>query len=364
MARIKPLQAIFANHFFAEKLVFTKPQAISVEELVRTGNLIRDMQNAMYVYEISIGDITQTGLWTLTELSDYISGAIKKHEQTFANRVKFLRDYRQCTGLEGSPVMLTYKAEDGIDIILENAKQGECVLNFRTENSVHRLWKISEPTIIQTIIAAFDGIKDVYLADGHHRMQSAASLIIEQQQRGEPVFSTISTLYFSNKQLQIKPYHRILVPKDTYNPTTFLEDLSADYEVKKTEHNILLHPNLDLNLSMRCANNWYHLTAKPHIYLGKAPAEQLGASLLQKYVFEKIFGIVHPNNAQLFYSGGDGASEEITNYLEQYPSAIVFMLKTLTNKEFTDLCDTDAILPPKSTWFDPKIPYGLMLYQH
>jgi len=232
MATIKPFRAIHPNPFYADQLVFTKPQVESVSgkttdpqglpplktlletgarqrpetpegqahayqdinnnlrELLNSEKLFLDQEPGIFVYEVKHPGYCQTGIWALTDLHD----TIKTHELTFADSVRRIKNFRENTGLEGNPILLTYKQDDVINKIISGRKLIYPNAHYESASGHHHLWKIEDTETLGAIVAAFAKIDKVYLADGHHRKQSAEDLANEQAKTDGPVFNTISSL--------------------------------------------------------------------------------------------------------------------------------------------------------------------------
>lgn len=347
MATIRPFQPIRPNPLYADQLVFTKPQAESVsgdytvanglkplKTLLETGarqrpetpegqalayqdiretwqtfleqqRLWQEEAAGIYVYETVQSGQSQTGIWALTDLTDYTSGNIKIHELTFADSVRRIRNYREHTGLEGSPILLAYPLDDTINAITTIAKAGQPQVSLGNEHGLHRLWKIENPIHLQQLTAAFAKITKVYLADGHHRLEGAVQLAKEQTEKGLPAYQTISSLYMSADQLRIEPYDRVVVPEIPLDRAPLFDALGRDFYLSESGGNQPVHPTEHHRMGMYIKGQWYHLFARPHVYQGKRITERLGAVLLQELVLSPIFSIHDPKtDARLKCAGG------------------------------------------------------------
>lgn len=402
MAQIRPFRAVWPNPSYAGKLVYTSPQVESVagddtvlaplKILLETGarqrpetpegqarayldikheltvllkddKLRQDQIPAMYVYEVVRENYRQTGIWTLASLEDYIGGTIKIHELTFDDSVRRLKNYRENTGLEGSPILLTYTPDITVNrIIAEIRAESGPSMMIGNEHGQHRLWKIEDTGLLHQLINAFGAIEKVYLADGHHRIESSARLAVEQRAKGLATFDTISALYMATDQLRIEEYDRVVVPSQHIDKLTFFKQLEPHFDIHLSKEPV--KPTSVHQLGLYFSGKWYNLTARPHTYINKGAASILDAAILQEYVLAPVFGIADPKTDQtLKCAGGEKAIEEISALIEEYPQAIAFTLCPVTVEQLIAVADAGEILPPKSTWIVPKIPYGL-LFQH
>jgi uncharacterized protein (DUF1015 family) len=405
MARILPFRAIRPNPFYADQLVFTKPQTESVagdemtpgalpplkilletgarlrpetpqgqerayqdiranlEGLLTGGRLVQEKKPGIYVYEYAHQHYRQTGVWALTSLEDYRDGTIKTHELTFGDSVRRLRNYRRHTGLEGNPVLLAYPPVEAINSLIAQVKTGPQETALGNRQGLHRLWKVEDPQLQQQLIDAFANIKTSYLADGHHRLESADELTKQQSENNSPLYDTISSLYMATDQLRLQEYNRVVIPANPVALDELFRHLNQCFFIQESRKPV--QPTEQLRMGMCLNGEWYHLMAKAHTYSGKSISEGIGAAILQEQVLGPLFGITDPkSDPKLKCAGGEKAMEEIGALFHSHPQAIAFTLCPLTAELLIGVADAGEILPPKSTWFDPKVPYGLLLYKH
>jgi uncharacterized protein (DUF1015 family) len=334
-----------------------------LQMLLQSGQLYQEKEPGIYVYEIAHPKYRQTGIWTLTALSDYTSGKIKIHELTFTDSVRRLRNYRQSTGLEGSPVLLTYSPSVAINRIIAKTRETVSKNTLGNRNCFHRLWKIDDPASISKLISAFADIKTVYLADGHHRLLSAAKLKAKQRDEGEVIFDSISSLYIATDQLRIQEFNRVVIPDETFNSELFLGEISKRFYIRKRNVNHSIQPKKEHLMGMYFQGEWFYLNVRNVPNDGIANSTDV--SILQKQLLAPFFGITDPeNDTRLKCVGGSKATEELDALLKAHPEAIAFTLSPITNQQLLAVSDAGEILPPKSTWIDPKVPYGLVIHKH
>ncbi len=405
MANIQPFRAIRSNPFYADQLVFTSLQVESVsgdetkdgmlaplKHLLETGARLRpetpegqakafqDIKDTLknllasdklwheqtpgiYVYEVEHKTYRQTGIWALTSLDNYVQGNIKIHELTFADSIRRLTNYRKNTGLEGSPVLLAYHPDITVNRIIAETIKNNKKITYGNEHGLHHLWKIEDPAVQQHLIDAFAKIKTVYLADGHHRLESSALLATEQRAKGLTEFDHISSLYMATDQLRIEEYDRVVVPAETVEKDAFFNQLKEHFDVQLSNQQV--QPRRPHHFGMRFENNWFELTAKQQLYSNQNGAANLDAYILQETVLAPIFGIQDPKvDQRLKCAGGEMAMDEINAILNVYRDAIVFTLCPVSVEQLIEVAEAGEILPPKSTWIVPKIPYALLLHRH
>jgi len=403
MARIKPFRAIHPNPFYADQLVFTKSQAESVagdtsspqglpplKSLLESGarqrpetpegqaraykdinetlnnlldseRLYLDKEPAIYVYEIEQSSYRQTGIWALTDLND----PIKTHELTFDDSVRRMKNFRQNTALEGIPILLGYEPNGTIDAIITLTKKEHPGVRYASSTGIHKLWKIDNPAKIQLLTDAFAKIGDVYLADGHHRKDSAQALLKEKMKNRQPLFDTISALYMSTDELRIQQYNRVFIPELPINKEWLFKQLLSHFYLQETFDNRPVQPGEERRIGLYVEGVWFHMVAKPHTYSSVLAADTLDVSILQNRVLKPLFGIHDPaTDTRLRHIGGEKAIAEMEAVFKAKPYAIGFTLCPMTVPQLTGAADEGINLPPKSTWIDPKVPYGLLLFRH
>ena len=405
MAQIQSFKPIRPNPFYADQLVFTSLQVESVSgddtregtlaplktlletgarqrpetpegqakafgdikdtlnSLLESGKLWQEQTPGIYVYEVVHKAYRQTGIWALTSLDDYRQGAIKIHELTFADSIRRLTSYRKNTGLEGSPVLLAYPPDITINRIIAEVRANNQKVTYGNEHGLHHLWKIENPELQQKLIDAFATVPTVYMADGHHRIESSTLLAAEQLPKGLPVFDQISSLYMATDQLRIEEYNRVVIPSKAVEKEAFFDQLKQHFDIHLSKQPV--QPKTPHKLGLLFAGKWYELTARPHTYINKSAATILDAHILQEVVFEPIFGIEDPKtDPRLKCAGGEMAMDEIGATIKDHPDSIVFTLCPLSVEQLIAVADAGEILPPKSTWIVPKIPYALLLHHH
>ena len=405
MANIKPFRAIRPNTLYADQLVFTTMQAESVsgdlnkseslpplktlletvarqkpetaegqanafnlvnltlQNLLEKDRLWKEDKPGMYVYEIVHKNYRQAGIWALTDLADYMNGTIKTHELTFTESVRRLKNYRQYTGLEGSPVLLTYPPNLVINRIIAETRATGKKTSLGNREGFHRLWKIEDEETIKKLTEAFAQTGTVYLADGHHRLESAGKLAAEQQPAGLPVFDAISSLYIASDQLRMQEYDRVVLPDQPVEKELLLNRLMESFFIEEAKNKRPIQPREKGHFGMYMEGKWFNIA--PRKIPENGITASLDASILQEQVLAPIFGIADPGSDQrLKCIGGEMAMEELQALLETNPHAIAFTVCPMTVNQLVAVADAGEILPPKSTWIDPKVPYGLLMHRY
>ena len=395
MATIQPFCALRPNTFYADQLVFGEQVVVlgygrtekklaplkeslehtarlrpetpegqeagyasidkTLREMLDNGKLWQEQTPGFYVYETVHGGLQQTGVWALSSLDD----VVKIHEQTFCDSVRRLKNYRESTGVEGSHILLTYEPYERINRIIRETKASNNKATMGNAVGMHYLWKIVDPAIIQELTEAFAGIGAVYVADGHHRLASSARLLQEQRIRGGKVYDTIASLYMAADQLCIRAYHRVFQPEVCIERESLFTSLEKEFIIHRSMDNRPIEPETKHHLGMLVRGEWFHLT--PRYDVGPF----VDAEILQKHVLHPVFGISDPGtDKRMSYIGGRNAMEELLAFMVEHPCSVAFTLCPVTPEQLMEVANAGHTLPPKATWIDPKIPYGLLIYKH
>ncbi|MCQ6957669.1 DUF1015 family protein [Mucilaginibacter aquariorum] len=315
--------------------------------LLANGTLRRNPQ-ALYVYELKDGTSSHTGIWALADLYDQIL----THEATFDDSVRRLRNYREATGIEGSPVLLTYSPSSEVEEITQMIKSKRASACYQYATEIHSLWCISDPEITARLTLAFDQISQVFLADGHHRILSAQQLL--------PKFNRISALFMNTSELRIRRYDRVVVPYSPVDKKELFRLLMPNFYLHESFSGKFISPDKDRHVGLYIDGGWYHMVAKP-----RSCSDCTDAELLQEKVFGPLFGISDPSNdTRLKHFGGKSAPEQMQQFFSGHPQAIGFTLCPVSTEQLIAAALAGRNLPPKATWIDPKIPYGLLINHH
>lgn len=403
MANIQPFRAIRPHPFYVDQLVFDNAKNIVVlgngkteeklpplkdllegparkrpelsedqhtayidirsnlQRLLMEDKLILEEKAGIYIYEIIQKTYRQTGVWALTSLQDYRDGSILTHEHTFDDNVRRQRNYRENTGLEGSPVLLTYPPNTAVNRVIATVRETCPAMVLGTQHTIHKLWKIEDPENMQQLILAFAGIEKTYLSDGHHRMESASV----GKNKTVNAFDAISSLYMCTDQLRIEDYNRVVIPDQPVCAESFIKHLEGFFELTECPGNRAFRPAVKHNIGLFFNKKWYALKAKEDQLHKPERQEVFDAGLLQTLIFEPFFGISNPkHDTRIKYTGGDKSLEEINTWVAEHPQAIAFTVCPMDVRELMRIADAGKILPPKSTWIVPKVPYGILINRH
>jgi len=342
-----------------DRAVYAKA-AENLKRMTAAGVLIRDAAPCYYVYRLTWRDRTQTGLAAVASIADYDSNRIRKHEHTTPvkedDRVRQIEAVNAQTG----PVMLGYPTAPQIDAMLHRAAAGAPAFDVTADDGVrHQLWVIGDDAAVAAITAAVDALPALYIADGHHR--SAAAERVAKARGGNGSHGYFLTVMFPQNEMTILDYNRAIRDLGWRSPEEFLARLRKTHEVEMSAQPV--HPAAAAEVGMFMAGGWYRLTlnAAAAAQAGRSadPVERLPITLLSRHIIEPIFGITDPRtDKRIDFVGGGRGLAELERLVSSGAFAVAFALYPTQMSDLMAVADAGAIMPPKSTWFEPKLADG------
>jgi uncharacterized protein (DUF1015 family) len=334
--------------------------------LIREGALAQDAQACFYLYRQIMGGHAQVGLVAAASCEEYLGNIIKKHEFTRPDkeddRVRHIETLNSQTG----PVFLTYRAVAALDEFVKRQTAAAPAVDFTAKDGVrHTAWVVSSAADIAFIAAEFAKIPFLYIADGHHR--SAAAGRVYQGRKGAGHSATFLTVIFPHNQMQILPYNRVLKDLNGLTPEQLLAKLEAVFLVAQpvpaaganAGATPALHPAKPAKkheLALYLGGQWYTLHFRPQFAATNDPIEKLDVTLLQKYVLAPVFGIDDPRTSKrINFVGGIRGTGELEKLVNSGEYACAFSMFPTSIEDLMTIADAGGIMPPKSTWFEPKL---------
>lgn len=338
-----------------------------LEKDIEDGVYITDPDRVYYIYQLEMDGRTQTGLVACSSVDDYMNQVIKKHENTRADKeVDRITHVDTCSAQTG-PIFLAYRADQEISRVVEKYVKTEPVYDFTAVDGIsHRVWKIDGREDVDTIYQAFQRIDKIYIADGHHRAASAVKVGLKRREEnpgytGEEEFNYFLSVLFPHDELMIMDYNRTVKDLNGLSLEEFMEKVKEKFDVAESE--MAVAPKKKGTFGMYTEGKWYVLTAKPELFEGKDAVGSLDVSVLQDNLLGPVLGIGDPRtDSRIDFVGGirglqeleRRASEDMCISFSMYPTSII---------ELFDVADHGLLMPPKSTWFEPKLRSGLFIHR-
>ena len=333
------------------------------------GWLVRDAKPCYYVYAQTMGERTQYGLVLCAHTDDYASGTIKKHELTRKDKEDDRMVHVRIQNANIEPVFFSYKDNAELNAIVAAAAAKPSEFRFTDENGFgHELWVIDDDAVIARITELFTGEVDAfYVADGHHRTAAAARVGAEKRAQnphhtGDEEYNFFMAVCFPESQLKIIDYNRVVKDLNGMDAATLLARLAGDFTVEEKGTEIY-HPCALHNFSMYLGGKWYSLTAKPGRYDDADPIGVLDVTILSGLVLDKLLGIKDlRTDKRIDFVGGIRGLGELSRRVDSGEMAVAFALYPVSMKQLIDIADSGRIMPPKTTWFEPKLRSGLAIH--
>lgn len=347
------------------------------------GKLVREKRPGYYVYELTMEGRTQTGLTACASIDDYLSGVIKEHEKTREDKeLDRIRHVDACSAQTG-PIYLAYRKDPRLQSLLEGAKRQAPLFDFTSEDGItHRGWEILDPSILEQIEGIFREIREIYIADGHHRAASAVKVGLKRREEhpdydGTEEFNYFLSVLFPDEELKILPYNRAVTDLNGLQVPEFLEKIRERWSVERlpeakaapqvpeTERSGKEEGYVPVKkgqVTMYLEKQWYRLTLRQE-YISADPVGGLDVSLLQDHLLSPVLGIGDPRKDQrLVFVGGIRGLSELERRTEQ-DCAVAFAMYPTSIQELFAVADAGRLMPPKSTWFEPKLRSGLFIHE-
>jgi uncharacterized protein (DUF1015 family) len=339
------------------------------EKLVRDDVLMQDPKESLYVYELEMNGRSQTGFVGCCAIDDYFNNVIKKHELTRPDKEEDRKNHIRVSKLNNEAVFLTYRHIDEITEIMENAKKQDPAFDFTLADGIrHRIWVLDEPSTVREISNLFDAkVENIYIADGHHRTAAAALVGKEiRDTRGDNGLNGLRNNYFMaamfpDNQVRIYDYNRLISDLNGLSPDAFIQQLKTSFEVET--RSAAYKPESIHTFGMYLEGEWYKLTAKEGTFDEEDPLDQLDVSILSNHVLVPLLNVVDlRRDKRIDFVGGRRGLAELVKRVDSGEMRVAFALFPLDMQQLINISDNDQIMPPKVTWFEPKLRSGLFVH--
>ena len=338
------------------------------EERISQGIFVEDKQSAYYIYQLEMNGRTQTGIAACASVDDYLDGTIKKHENTREEKEQDRIRHVDTLSAQTGPIFLAYRSQATINQLVSKIMETqEPLYDFTAADGIaHRMWKVTEEAVT-TLQEAFAGIQEIYIADGHHRAASAVKVGLKRRKEhpdydGTEEFNYFLSVVFPYDQLKILAYNRVVHDLNGMDEHAFIASLKFNFE-------LMIMPGFPCKpvekhcMGMYVGGNWYHLKAWEDVYEKKDVVGQLDVSILQKKVLTPILGIGDPRTDQrIRFVGGSHKLSELAEIADK-TGGVAFAMFPTAMEDLMQIADENKLMPPKSTWFEPKLRSGLFIHK-
>lgn len=349
-----------------DKAVYEKARDI-LDKMIQDGLYVQDDNPCMYIYRQTMNGNSQTGLVICAAIDDYINDKIKKHEHTRKDKeIDRINHVDYCDANTG-PIFLTYRNQTEISKIMNKWIQNEPVYDFISEDgNGHIIWIINNDSDIKKLTTLFKTIDSLYIADGHHRAKSAVEVGLKRRREnpcytGEEEFNYFLAIVYPDNELEVLDYNRTVKDLNGLNEDEFLSAIEKNFKIKVSKEAV--KPKKKHTFGMYMNNIWYELEAKDGTFNEEDPMERLDVSILQNNLLSPILGIDDPTKSdRIEFIGGIRGIKELEKRANK-DMKVSFSMFATTIDDIMSIADSGMIMPPKSTWFEPKPRSGLFIHK-
>jgi len=337
--------------------------AENFQRLIETCPLQKDQEPSIYLYRLIMGEHEQVGVVACCSVDEYEADVIRRHERTRPDkeddRTRHMITLRAQTG----PVFLTYRARRDVDVMVMEVTMTQAIFDFQADDGIqHTIWRVPDPV---RFVQTFREIQSLYIADGHHRAASAGRARAQLRARnpehnGDEDYNFFLTVIFPDDQVQILPYNRVVKDLNEMNPTEFIDKLALSFVVTENGEPT---PSERGRWSMYLKGKWYDLHLREVLPGSSSIVDSLDVSVLQERLLEPILGIKDVRtDKRIDFVGGMRGTPELERLVNEGAAAVAFSLYATTMEDLLRVSDAGEIMPPKSTWFEPKLRDGLLIH--
>jgi uncharacterized protein (DUF1015 family) len=342
----------------------------NLNKLIKERVYLQDEQEKIYIYRQIMKGRAQIGLVVCVSIDDYLEGKIKKHENTREDKEKDRMNHIDFTNANTGPVFLTYKAKDEIKQIVNRwTKEENPIYDFTSEDGItHTCWVINDKSTIQQLVESFAGIDYLYIADGHHRAAAGTKVGLKRREQlknytGKEEFNYFLSVLFPHDELYIMDYNRVVTDLAGSSEEKFIQKISEKFTVEKYSGEEPYRPEARHTFGMYLGNCWYKVTARPGTFNENDVVDSLDVSILQNNLLTPILEIEDPRTDQrIEFVGGIRGLEELEKRVKA-GMKVAFSMYPTSIEELMKVADAKKLMPPKSTWFEPKLRSGIFIHK-
>lgn len=335
----------------------------NLQQFIERGVFFTENEPALYVYRLKDGDHEQTGVVACCSLDEYEAGLIKKHEKTRPDKVKDRTDHLLAVRAQTGLILLAFRGTDVIRTLINDAVPQKPLYDFCCEGGIqHTFWRIDSP---DDWVTAFGDVPSFYIADGHHRLESAELARNElkaanSSHTGTEEYNYVLAGVFPAEDLRILAYNRVVSGLNGLSDDEFLSRISESFIVSETDES---SPSNAGHISMYLSGKWYMLRFAVNYIRAPEPVERLDVTILHNYILKPILGIEDERtDERLSFVGGNNSVDKLSRLVDDGRAKVAFSLLPTSIEDLLTVSDMDEIMPPKSTWFDPKLKDGVLIH--
>lgn len=336
------------------------------EEALADKTFITDTDKTYYIYALTMDKRTQTGIVACASIDDYLNNVIKKHENTRADKEVDRITHVDTLSAQTGPIFLAYRADSVINDAVKKTKENKALYDFISPDGIrHQVWKMTDITLVENVRKAFEGIDSVYIADGHHRAASAVKVGLKRRQEnpgytGNEEFNYFLSVLFPDEELMILPYNRVVKDLNGYTQEEFLNEIKEKFDIAESDKQV--SPDKKGTFGMYLGGKWYKLTAHKDI-MSDDPVDGLDVAVLQDNLLAPVLGIGDPKtDKRIDCVGGIRGLSELEKRCRE-DCVVAFSMYATSIAELFAVADAGKLMPPKSTWFEPKLRSGLFIHR-
>lgn len=336
------------------------------EEALADKTFITDTDKTYYIYALTMDKRTQTGIVACASIDDYLNNVIKKHENTRADKEVDRITHVDTLSAQTGPIFLAYRADSVINDAVKKTKENKALYDFISPDGIrHQVWKMTDITLVENVRKAFEGIDSVYIADGHHRAASAVKVGLKRRREnpgytGNEEFNYFLSVLFPDEELMILPYNRVVKGLNGYTQEEFLNKIKEKFDMAESDRQV--SPDKKGTFGMYLGGKWYKLTAHKDI-MSDDPVDGLDVAVLQDKLLAPVLGIGDPKtDKRIDFVGGIRGLSELEKRCRE-DCVVAFSMYATSIAELFAVADAGKLMPPKSTWFEPKLRSGLFIHR-
>ena len=336
------------------------------EEALADKTFITDTDKTYYIYALTMDKRTQTGIVACASIDDYLNNVIKKHENTRADKEVDRITHVDTLSAQTGPIFLAYRADSVINDAVKKTKENKALYDFISPDGIrHQVWKMTDITLVENVRKAFEGIDSVYIADGHHRAASAVKVGLKRRREnpgytGNEEFNYFLSVLFPDEELMILPYNRVVKDMNGYTQEEFLNKIKEKFDIAESDRQV--SPDKKGTFGMYLGGKWYKLTAHKDI-MSDDPVDGLDVAVLQDNLLAPVLGIGDPKtDKRIDFVGGIRGLSELEKRCRE-DCVVAFSMYATSIAELFAVADAGKLMPPKSTWFEPKLRSGLFIHR-